>query len=172
MNKKKLGILDWFMVIMFAASVICVILQVFFRYVLNDSLTWTNEVSRYSFLWVVFVGTAVALKEGDHIVIDIVLTSSKPKMRNIILLIDYILICALTAALTVLGIELVISTRGSLSSALRLPINLILYMGLPIGMFLTMIVSIGKIIKQVKLVFKVGQPDKLIDGTKEDDKSC
>lgn len=151
-ENKKFNILEWFMIIMFAVSVCCVILQVVSRYVFNNSLPWCNEVCRYAFLWVVFIGAAVMLKDDKHIAIDIVLTSVPAKWRNIFLLINYLLITILLGMLTVLGIKLVISTNGSLSSALRLPINFILYLALPIGMGSGCVLMIWKIYHQFRVV--------------------
>ena len=41
---------------LFAVIIVCVSLQVFFRYVLNDPLTWSEELARFSFMWMVFLG--------------------------------------------------------------------------------------------------------------------
>ncbi len=151
-GKNKKGVLEWFMIIMFIISVVAVIIQVVSRRFLNNSVTWSNEVCRYSFLWVVFVGTAVLIKENGHICIDVVLTLVPEKFRNLLLLINYILIAILAATLTVLGVRLVIKTQGSLSSSMRLPINYILYLGLPIGFGLGFLQLMPKIYHQVRVV--------------------
>ena len=156
-EKQKIGILGWFMVVMFGCSFTAVVLQVFFRYVLNNSLTWTNEFCRYTFLWVVFIGAAVLLKNDEHICIDAVLTAVSPKVRNVLLLIVYTLITVLTGMITVYGAMVVYFTRGSLSSALQLPINMVLYLSLPVGMSITAIVGIWKVVNQFKVVFKTAQ---------------
>ena len=153
-DNEKIGVLGWFMAFMFGCSVTAVVLQVFFRYVLNNSLTWTNEFCRYTFLWVVFIGTAVLLKNDEHIAIDAVLTSVSPKVRNVLLLITYILITVLAGVITVYGAMVVYFTRGSLSSSLRLPINMVLYLSLPVGMSLTTIVGIQKAVKQFKAAIR------------------
>ena len=143
-DKKKYSLLEWFMIVMFSVSVSCVIIQVISRKVLNNSLPWCNEVARYSFLWVVFVGAAVMLGEEGHIAIDIALTSTPKKIKNILLLLNNICITIFLGLLTVMGVKLVISTHGSLSSALRLPINLILYMGMPIGMGMGLLIMLKR----------------------------
>lgn len=160
------------MVIMFAISILSVILQVFFRYALGNSLTWTNVVSRYAFLWVVFIGSAAALKDGDHIVIDVLLMKATEKTRNAILLIGYFLISLLTGTLTVLGVKVVIATQGSIQTALQLPINLTLYVSMPIGMALCLIVALGKIVEILRRMSGKDQTRKLSEAVvgKEDNK--
>ena len=33
-----------------------IVLQVFFRYVLNNSLAWSEELARYLFIWTIYIG--------------------------------------------------------------------------------------------------------------------
>ena len=50
---------------------ISVLLQVFYRYVLQSPLTWTEEVARYSFIWTVLLGAAFAVRRKEHVVMEI-----------------------------------------------------------------------------------------------------
>lgn len=43
--------------------------QVFFRYVVGDSLVWSEEVARYSLIWSSMVGAAVAYRHGSHVAV-------------------------------------------------------------------------------------------------------
>ena len=51
-----------------------VLLGVFFRYVVGDALTWTEESSRYLMIWMGFLATALALREGGHVAMDLLLS--------------------------------------------------------------------------------------------------
>jgi len=53
------------------AIAVIVAAGVFFRYVLNDSLSWAEELSKFCMLWLVFVGAPIALRIGNHIAIEI-----------------------------------------------------------------------------------------------------
>ncbi len=46
--------------------------NVFYRYVLNDSIYWSNEVARYLLAYIVFLGATMAHKNGVHIRIDMI----------------------------------------------------------------------------------------------------
>lgn len=53
---KLMRIVEFIVTIMFAVAVILVIAQVFWRYVLGDPITWTNQISRALFIWMTYLG--------------------------------------------------------------------------------------------------------------------
>lgn len=62
----------WFIVAAFAAMVVVVSLQVLFRYFLNLSLDWADELGRLTFVWCAFLGVPHGVKVGAHVGIDVV----------------------------------------------------------------------------------------------------
>ena len=73
-NTIQLGAFRWgamFLVITVAAIVTA---GVFFRYVLNDSLSWSEELAKYAMLWLVFLGAPIALRLGVHPNIEIIIS--------------------------------------------------------------------------------------------------
>ena len=55
-------VVGWLLLI----SVLLNVTQVFTRYALNDPLFWTEEMVRYTTVWLTFVGAAAASLYGDH----------------------------------------------------------------------------------------------------------
>ncbi|SMP45889.1 TRAP transporter small permease [Desulfonatronum lacustre] len=47
--------------------VACLMIQVGVRWATGSGMAWTEELSRYSFLWTVFVGAALVAKHGTHV---------------------------------------------------------------------------------------------------------
>src|SRR5262245_24684741 len=62
---------DWLAFALFWGLAFIVFLQFFTRYVLNDSLAWTEEIARYGLMWVAFIGGAVVVRKNSHIAVEL-----------------------------------------------------------------------------------------------------
>jgi len=69
---------DWFAGILFWGLAFIVFLQFFTRYILNDSLAWTEEIARYGLMWVVFIGGAMVTRRNTHIAVELLSNVMKP----------------------------------------------------------------------------------------------
>ena len=58
---------QYFCAFLMVLMVFCLGSQVFFRFVLNASLTWSEELSRFAFIWLVYMGAVLGAKERIHI---------------------------------------------------------------------------------------------------------
>lgn len=58
------------LVVVSGAYAIIVLLQVFYRYVLNDSLVWAEEIIRYTLVWAIMLGSAVVAARREDIRLD------------------------------------------------------------------------------------------------------
>lgn len=54
---------------------------VVFRYVFGNPLAWVYEFTIVSFVWMIFLGTAMAFKENEHISLDFVVSNLPPKVQ-------------------------------------------------------------------------------------------
>jgi TRAP-type C4-dicarboxylate transport system permease small subunit len=65
-------LLTWLMVATVAVLIVPVSLQVFSRYTaLIPSYIWTEELSRFLFIWMVMLGAMIGIKEGTHFEVDV-----------------------------------------------------------------------------------------------------
>jgi TRAP-type C4-dicarboxylate transport system permease small subunit len=55
--------------------------QVFFRYVLNSSLLWAEEVGIYAMVWLTFLGSSLLLRDWGHIGITVLLRKASDRVR-------------------------------------------------------------------------------------------
>lgn len=56
--------------------------QVFCRYVLNNSLFWSEELARYMLVWISFLGATTAYYRGLHPGVDIVVSRLSPGLQR------------------------------------------------------------------------------------------
>ncbi len=63
---------DWLTLAVFWGMALCVFLQFFTRYALNNSLAWTEEIAANCLVIVVFMGAAMCVRMGRHIAVDLI----------------------------------------------------------------------------------------------------
>jgi TRAP-type C4-dicarboxylate transport system permease small subunit len=65
-------LLTWLMVATVAILIVPVTLQIVSRYTeLIPSWIWTEELSRFLFIWMVMLGAMVGIREGTHFEVDV-----------------------------------------------------------------------------------------------------
>ena len=144
--------------------VIVIIIQVFFRYVLNNALPWPDEVARFLMLWMTGLIAPSAYRWGGFVSIDM-LQRFLPKILSNIL-VFLILIISLTVLLIGFEMGLKHINAGWIfsSSSIKIPFSLIggkteamklawMYMSLPVGIFLLILVNIELILKTILSTF-------------------
>ena len=120
--------------------------QVIMRYVFNNALSFPEEVSRYSFIWMCYLGVSYAVKKGGILKVDI-LTTLFPKLQKPLDIFGDVLYAAFCALMIVPGFQTVTSImeNGSTSAAIGLPMWIV-YLSFLIGAILTVIRTIEKYI--------------------------
>lgn len=68
----------------FIVMMLAVIGQVFFRYVLEIAVPWTEELARLLFVESMLLSMAVAIRQHEHIVVDFLFNKLSPRLRNIV----------------------------------------------------------------------------------------
>src|SRR5262245_53586798 len=83
---------DWIAFVIFWSLAFIVFLQFFTRYVLNDSLAWTEEIARYGLMWVVFIGGIMVTRRTTHIAVELLSNVMKPGPARaaLLALVDFI----------------------------------------------------------------------------------
>jgi TRAP-type C4-dicarboxylate transport system permease small subunit len=70
-----------FGVVCISTMLVCLILQVGIRWVTGSGLAWSEELSRYAFVWTVFAAAPMAVKHGAHVRITAQFLILPPKYR-------------------------------------------------------------------------------------------
>ena len=125
--------------------------QVISRYVLGHSLSWSEELARYIFIWQIWLGSSYCVQKNRHIRIDI-FTHKLPKgAKSVFETFVAIISIAFLIFLTFKGIKIVqmVSRMGQTSAALKLPMSYV-YACIPVSCILMMIRYIEHIIKMFR----------------------
>ncbi|MGI9521478.1 MAG: TRAP transporter small permease [Hyphomicrobiaceae bacterium] len=144
--------------------VMVILVQVFFRYVLNNALPWPDEAARFLMLWMTALIAPSAYRWGGFVAIATV-----PELlgRRAGLILNLILLSIALAVLVVavqLGQKHVASGWLFNSSTLKLPLSTFggisvpiklawMYMSLPIGFALMCAVNVELILKSLHMLF-------------------
>lgn len=130
------AVIEKFLHAMVAASfitlIVACVLQVFTRFVLNNSLSWTEELARYAFIWSNLLGAALCTQKGSHATVTAITDILPEKMQTVLKIAVNIIIILVAYVLVRYGIKVVLSTRQQLSPALRISMSYV-YAAAPVS---------------------------------------
>lgn len=140
--------------------VVAVCMQVLSRYVFPSPISWTEEATRYLFVWMVFTSLGICAKRGKHIRITIV-QAKMPKAipyMNVFADLFFVLVAALCAWYGV-GIVTTIKEAGQTSSAMSWLYKWQVYLIVPIGFAATLFRLAQDMIENIKTIMKKGNSE-------------
>ena len=153
-----------------ALMVVVILLQVFFRYVLNSAMPWPDEAARFMMLWLTGLMAPIALRQGGFVAIDTI-AKAIPRRAFEVLSLGLFLLSLLVSVIALqLGWKHVNSGWLFASASLKLPLQLIglkamkiklawMYLSLFTGACLMLAVNVELILRQV--ITLANQADKL-----------
>lgn len=96
-------ILDAVLLVALVVMVASITYQVFGRYVLNHSPSWTEEVARFLMAWITMLGSAAVIRSEGHIAVTVVAESLPPSLREAVRWLRDAIIIATAGALAWYG---------------------------------------------------------------------
>lgn len=120
--------------------------QVIMRYVIGRSLSWSEELTRYIFLWQIWVGASYAISMKKHLKIDVFINKFNGSIHKFLQLISLGCWFFFSAFLAVEGTKLVIliTAQGQLSPAMQVPMSYS-YAAIPVGGVLMLVKLMGEV---------------------------
>ena len=136
--------------ILLGAVTVLIAVGVFCRYVLNESLSWSDELSRYCFVWTVFVGMGLAVKNNGNMKIDI-LEMAVPKIKPVLCIIQDVIYLIFLLYMIPPSCEVLATfiTNPQPSPALQLPMQCV-YASFLVGCLLAAFRIIQKFYRQIR----------------------
>jgi len=118
-------LLRWLMVATVAILMVPITMQVISRYTaLIPSYIWTEELSRFVFIWMVMLGAMIAVRDGTHFDVD-VWPTLKPRANAMLRIATNLLILVFALVYVYWGIEFVQFGWNQSSELAELPMTYI-----------------------------------------------
>ena len=114
-----------------ASEVVC-------RYLISASLTWSEELARYSLVWITFLGAGMAFKRGAHMGLAAMVKTFSPKSQVVVKLLTLFVTIGFLIIVTLKGIELAFFNLDQHSPAMGLPMGII-YFAIPTGCLIMLV---------------------------------
>ena len=172
-NDFVLPIGRWVSIVAIALMVIAILVQVFFRYVLNAALPWPDEAARFMMLWLTGLMAPIAFRRGGFVAIDMVVQAMPMKLGQIVSLLLLFISAGVLAMAVSIGWSEVTGFGGKFKTAslyvplaldfsewLRVPRSWMMA-SLFVGVVLLLIVNIELILRS--LITLLGGGDGLKD---------
>ncbi len=131
-----------------AISVVMVLVtlaQVIFRYVVAAPLPWSEELARYCFVWIVFLGAAVGLSRGYHLGVDLFVAMLPKKVQRGLDALTSALIAGFAATVIYASIPVIDMNMFQRSPALGVQMSWI-YIAIPVSMALIFLICAERLV--------------------------
>ena len=136
-------------IIVISIAMICVTLaQVIFRYVVAAPLPWSEEMARYCFVWIVFLGGALGLARGIHLGVDLFVNMLPPKLKRGLDICATLLIGAFASTVINASLPVLNMNMFQRSPALGVQMSWV-YIAIPVSMGLIVLICAERVLKQV-----------------------
>lgn len=142
-------LIEVFLVIIFALLVVDVLWQVFSRYILKTSFSFTEEFARFALIWLSILGAAYLNAKREHLSMDFLYQKLSPiKKKKVSIIVEILIFLFALIIMVIGGFNLVYTTLHleQLSGTLRIPLGYI-YAILPFSGLLIMYFSVYHISK-------------------------
>ncbi|WP_299980715.1 TRAP transporter small permease [Desulfobacula sp.] len=128
---------------------IVVAVQVFFRYVLNHSLFWSEELARFLLVWLTFLGASSAYYRKVNPGVDFLYAKLTPLLKKISSISTHLASMSLFIVMIIYGYQFAWFVRLQISPALQIPKWIILSI-IPISGVILMIHAVSFLFAELK----------------------
>ena len=133
---------------MIGIAVICII-QIIARFIFKRSIIWANEASCFLFVYVVFMGAFILIRDNGFIRMDLIQSKIPKAGRFVYDLVLQLLVVVYAAVFLIYGFQFAQRNGIQVSSAMHLPMNVV-YSIMPISGFFMIVYSLRNIVAHIR----------------------
>jgi TRAP-type transport system small permease protein len=159
--------IDYLMGIMAGLMIGFVFLNVVLRVVFNSGIVWSEEIARYLFVFIIYIGAIGATRENTHLGMDTVICRLPHRVKRVIYIVSQSLIFILMIMLTHGSCKMTIQNVNATAAATGIPLSYIYGVGMVTGVCIG-IISLANIYKAITVPEAVNKMV-LLHESEEDD---
>jgi TRAP-type transport system small permease protein len=138
-------ILNWAIALSLASMSLLVFGNVLLRYLFNSGITWSEEMSRFLFVWMVFLGAIAALKDNMHLGVDLIVNALPEKAKKVAFVISNLLVLYVLWLLLEGSWKMTVLNMNSSAPATGLPLSFLYGIGIVTSISMAAIVLVRMI---------------------------
>lgn len=142
-------IILWITMLFLLIMVVSIFLQIVSRVLISSSFTWTEELSRFLMIWVIFLGAGFSFQSGAHVGVEFFVERLPKKFQKATSVLILIISIIFLLVMLIKGIELCERTMNQTSTALNIPMGIV-YLVFPISAVLMIVNIIDVFVKRFR----------------------
>ena len=109
------------LILVLTAMVVILMAHIIFRYVINNSLTWSEELLKIMLVWFGMMSVAVLAARREHVAIVVFKQHMPKKVQNFLTKLTQLIIVGICVFMVIIGIQYCMKAGFRLTPALRIP---------------------------------------------------
>ncbi|TQR07487.1 TRAP transporter small permease [Psychrobacillus soli] len=141
-------VMGYILTLLLAIMTALIFWQVFSRFVVGSSLSWSEELSRFLMIFMIMIGASIALRHNELIAIEILLEKVENLSKKVVVITIHIISIVFFVILIKYGYSMAQSFSNQLAPGLGLSMKYI-YLALPLGGILLLLNSLACIVEEI-----------------------
>ena len=133
--------INWILALLMATMVVIIAAQVWYRFVLNNPLSWSEELGRYIFVWISFIGAAAGVRYQLHLGIDLLQKLLPPALYRYVVILVNLITQIFLLVIIFWGFKILGVIKFQTSPSMHIPM-IYPYLAVPVGCILMFINSL------------------------------
>lgn len=109
--------------VLFLVIIVATVAGVFFRYIVGTPLVWSDELARFSLVWMIFLGSAVVSFKESHLIVDFIYDYTSPLITKILKAVSILVVLVFLVILVISSFDLLRVSGFNSSPALDIPLS-------------------------------------------------
>ena len=150
-------LVEYILVCLMVALCTDIFVGVYTRYVVGKAAPWYDEVARYLFIWMAFLGAAVAVHRRAHYVVHLIVDRFNVEARFAVELFWWIIVMGFSVFITIQGIRVMEGVSVQVSPALGLTLSWV-FLAVPVHGCLSFLYAGAHLWEAIQAKMKEGTP--------------